>query len=240
MQTQWSMMRENSERIVRTSWPRSGTSTPSIFSTVRTKPTPLIIAEHVVEPVRVRDDLVPVVRLGHLLEAAVEIADFVSARMICLAVEPRDEVDDPVRRRVRRPDRDRLRLEVAGRSSVCVAHSGAIAGPLRRRTSAARGRSPCAARGRRTRRGRGSGAGSGCPGNSKPKRSKASRSNQFAAGQIVADASGAPASPRPAAGPCTRTCSLRGSEWRWTTASNRVVGPGRRRLSTPQRSRKRS
>ncbi len=45
MQTQWSMMRENSERIVRTSRPRSGTSTPSIVSTVRTKPTPLIMAE---------------------------------------------------------------------------------------------------------------------------------------------------------------------------------------------------
>ena len=36
MSTQWSMIRENSERIVRTSTPRSGTSTPSIFSTVRT------------------------------------------------------------------------------------------------------------------------------------------------------------------------------------------------------------
>ena len=45
MQTQWSMMRVNSERIVRTSWPRSGTSMPSIFSTVRTYPTPLIMAE---------------------------------------------------------------------------------------------------------------------------------------------------------------------------------------------------
>ena len=43
--TQWSMIRENSERIVRTSTPRSGISTPSILSTVLTYPTPLIIEE---------------------------------------------------------------------------------------------------------------------------------------------------------------------------------------------------
>ena len=35
LQTQWSMMRENSERIVRAHTARGGASTPSIFSTVR-------------------------------------------------------------------------------------------------------------------------------------------------------------------------------------------------------------
>src|SRR6266498_1648288 len=107
------MIRENSERIVRTSWPRSGTSIPSIFSTARTYPTPLIMAD-VVQPVAERDRLVPGVRLRHLLEAAVHVSDLRLGARDPLPVQPRDQMDDPVRGRMGRPDRDRLRLEVAG------------------------------------------------------------------------------------------------------------------------------
>ena len=42
MQTKWSMIRENSERIVRAQTARGGASMPSIFSTVLQYPTLLM------------------------------------------------------------------------------------------------------------------------------------------------------------------------------------------------------
>jgi hypothetical protein len=68
----------------------------------------------VVEAVGVGNDAVPVVRLRHLLETAVEVPDLSLGPGDPLAVHPGDEVDDPVRGRMRRADRDRLRFEVAG------------------------------------------------------------------------------------------------------------------------------
>ncbi len=61
---------------------------------------------HVVEPVDVGNQVVPGVRLALLLEAAVQVAAVHVGAQHALAVELRDDLDRPVRRRVRRPDVD--------------------------------------------------------------------------------------------------------------------------------------
>ena len=196
----------------------------------------------VVEPVGVGDDLVPVVRLGHLLEAAVEVADDRLGPDDLLAVEARDEVDGPVRRRVRGADLDRLRLEVPGHLfgvSRPLGHPQVLLGKNQRWP----GRSPCAAGGRRRRRGRGCGAGSDDPGSrsrrgrrprartSRPPARRSRRSGARASrGRTVrqhdADARRARCARASGGGRPPRSG--------WPTRSRRL------RLSTPQRSRKRS
>ncbi len=112
MQTQWSMMRENSERIVRDQ-PAAVRDLDAQHLLDRPHVADAVDhGRHVVQPVAVRNDLVPVVGLRHLLEAAMEVADHRLGADDPLPVQARDEVDDAVRGGMRRPDRDRLRLEM--------------------------------------------------------------------------------------------------------------------------------
>jgi hypothetical protein len=68
----------------------------------------------VVQAIGVGDDAVPVMGLRHLLEAAMQVADHRLSADDPLPIQPGDQMDDSVRRGMRRADRDGLRLEVAG------------------------------------------------------------------------------------------------------------------------------
>ena len=99
-------MREISPPMTRMYWARSGAVMPASFSTARAKPTLFRMRRGVVQPVGVRDAVVPRALLAHLLEAAVQVADLDVDIDDGLAVELEVELDGAVRRRMRRPHLD--------------------------------------------------------------------------------------------------------------------------------------
>ena len=219
------MIRENSERIVRT---RTAALRDLDAEHLLDGPHVPDAVDHrgdVVQAVRVGDHLVPGVRLRHLLEAAVQIPDLRFGPRDPLAVQPRDQVNDAVGRGVRRPDRDRLRLEVPGPLVGLLRPGGHLQVLL--------GEEPALARRvvlaqRMADEGvvaQDAPAGSGAPENRsrRGRRPPARTSWRPARRRSTEGSAGGAASGRRT---LTRTCSLRGSECRWTTASKRVFCPG--------------
>ena len=107
----WLAMRCSSHTMTRRYSARSGTRIPASRSTARQYAQFAYMLPDVVEPVGERHDLQVGAVLGHLLDAAVQVADHRVDLGDHVAVEVHDHAPDAVRRRVRRADVDHQLLD---------------------------------------------------------------------------------------------------------------------------------
>ena len=105
-QTRWLLMRCSSAISTRISRTRSGISSPSSFSTDSAERHAVGLRAQVVHPLDERDDLLPLLLLGRLLDAGVEVADGRRDREDRLAVELQHQPQHAVRAGVLGPHVD--------------------------------------------------------------------------------------------------------------------------------------